>query len=371
MGMKTYKYKLYPCKQTKHIDNELFIACEIWNHCLQLQHRYYALTGKYITANRMKIHVTKLKRLPKYKHWTQLGSQAIQDVIERQDRAYKAFFDWTKMAKTNRTNRRKSPPHFRKACKYSSFTLKQAGYAIEENHISILGHNYKFYRYRDYEGIVKTLTVKRSATGEYYIYLVCQQEDVTPVSRTGNAVGYDFGLKHFLTDSEGNTYDLPLFYDQSLQNLKRLHRQLSRKQKGSHNRNRARIELAKTSEKIKNQRQDWFYKLAYQLTDSAAVLSFETLNMNAMKKLWGKKISDEAFAEFLTIVKEVSAKRGCQVVCIDRWYPSSKTCHNCGLVYPNLSLKEREWQCTGCGETHDRDVNAALNIRDEGLNLLA
>ena len=153
--------------------------------------------------------------------------------------------------------------------------------------------------------------------------------------------------------------------------MKILHRQLSRKQKGSHNRKRARIELAKANEKIKNQRQDWFYKLAYQLTDNAAVLCFETLNMDAMKKLWGKKISDEAFAEFLTIIKEVSAKRGCQVVCIDRWYPSSKTCHNCGLVYPDLSLKDREWQCTGCGETHDRDVNAALNIRDEGLSLSA
>ena len=181
-------------------------------------------------------------------------------------------------------------------------------------------------------------------------------------SETSRIAGFDFGLKVFLTVSDKTQIESPQFLKQSLTAIKKASRQHSKKVKGSTNRERARKNLVRRHEDVVNRRSDWFWKLAHDLTDRFDVVCFETLNLKGMQRLWGRKISDLAFGEFLQILEWVAKKKDKQIVFIDRWYPSSKTCSNCGHVLKELDLSIREWRCPSCQSVNGRDQNAAKNI---------
>ena len=159
----------------------------------------------------------------------------------------------------------------------------------------------------------------------------------------------------------------PEWYKNALTDIRAAHKNLSHKVKGSNNRRRAKRELALCYEHVSNVREDWFYKLAIDLVKQYDVICIEDLNIDAMKRLWGRKISDLAFYEFVSILKWEALKHGTQVYKVDRFYPSSKTCSCCGYVKHGLVLKDRSWRCPNCGKELDRDVNAAINILTEGL----
>lgn len=362
--IKTYKFKLYKSKKNKHLDDGIDIAASIWNYCIAMHRHYYKAFGKHLSANKLKKHITKVKKTL-HPEWQSLGSQAIQDVVERVDRSYKAFFAHVKQKRYGR----KSPPSFKKRSRYSSFTLKQAGYAFHNNsnRVTIMGHEYKYCKSRPMEGTIKTLTVKRYALGEIYLIIVTRQEcnDIYP--RAGKAAGMDFGLKHFLTFDDGRVINSPQWYKASLKELQAAHRAVSRCQKGSNNRRRAIRHLERMYQCISNRRRDWFFKLANQLVGEYAIICIEDLNLDGMKRLWGRKVSDLAFAEFVSILEWVASNAGTTVVKIDRWAPSSKVCHVCGTLNTELTLNQRSWTCECCHTTLDRDANAAINIKRLGL----
>jgi putative transposase len=185
---------------------------------------------------------------------------------------------------------------------------------------------------------------------------------------TSRIAGFDFGLKTFLTGSDGSKIESPQFLKQSLNAIKKASRQHSKKRQGSANRERARKNLVRKHEDVVNRRSDWFWKLAHELTDKFDVLCFETLNLKGMQRLWGRKISDLAFGEFLQILQWVAQKKHKQVVFIDRWYPSSKTCSHCGHILKELDLSVRQWRCPSCQSVHGRDENAAINIQAVGAS---
>ena len=200
---------------------------------------------------------------------------------------------------------------------------------------------------------------------------VCEQEQSNEViARTGKSVGFDFGLKTFLTASDDKDIESPLFFKQNSNAIQKSNRELSRKKKGSANRKRTRLELARLHNKIANQRKDFHFKLARNLSGEYAVICIEDLNMKAMQKLCGRKISDLGFSNFVKILEYQASKTGSQVVKIPRFYPSSKTCSVCGLVLDELPLKVRQWTCADCGTEHDRDKNAAINILRVGASTL-
>lgn len=361
--IKTYKFKLYKNKKNKHLDDGINIAASIWNYCIAMHRRYYRLFGKSLSANRLMKHITKVKRT-RHPEWQSLGSQAVQDVVQRVDRSYKAFFDHVKQKRHGR----KSPPSFKKRSRYSSFTLKQAGYAFHaDNKVTIMGREYKYCKSCPVEGTVKTLTVKRNALGEIYLIVVTKQECSDILPRAGKAAGVDFGLKHFLNLDDGSVIDSPQWYKASLKELRAAHRAVSRCQKGSRNRRRAIRNLERVHQRISNRRRDWFFKLANQLVSEYAIICIEDLNLDGMKRLWGRKVSDLAFAEFVSTLEWVASNAGSTVVKIDRWAPSSKACHVCGTVNTDLALKQRSWTCDCCHTTLDRDTNAAINIKRMGL----
>ena len=371
--MLTYEYKLYSSKRNRKLDAMLREACFVWNHALALQKRYYSLTGRYCSCARMKAHFA--KRITR----TLLHSQTVQEVLERLDESYKRFFN----------RQAKRPPKFKRASEFSSIVWKQGGYKLNANVfvVNSIRQHFQFSYSRPYEGKVKTVRIKRSHLGEYYLYIVTDAEAKSyGKSHDGASVGMDFGLKTYLTMSDGTRVENPLFLKQGIKDLKRKSHDLSRAAcrwdrtnpdgshpKGAHivwesnHRKQRRIELERLHEDIRNRRDDWQWKLAHELCRAYDTLCVEDLQLTGMSRLWGRKMSDLAFGSFVQKLEHTASKYGCKVVKIDRFYPSSKTCNVCQYVNELLSLSDRSWTCPSCGTSHDRDVNAAKNIMRQGI----
>ncbi len=318
--------------------------------------------GKHLNCAKLQAHVAKLRKRNPF--WQLVGSQAVQDICQRIEKAYQLFFKHNKKGV--------KPPGFKKVKKYKSFTLKQAGYKfLGDNRIKIGSRVYQFWKSREIQGTVKTLTIKRTPLGELFMVVVVDDAaDKTSESTTGRIAGFDFGLKTFLVCSDGSKIESPQFLKQSLNALKLASKSHSKKLKGSANRERARKELVRKYEDISNCRSDWFWKLAHNLTNLFDVLCFETLNLKGMQRLWGRKISDLAFGEFLQILEWVAKKKDKQVVYVDRWYASTKTCNSCNHVLEKLDLSVREWRCPSCQLVNGRDENAAKNIQMVGASTI-
>ena len=225
--------------------------------------------------------------------------------------------------------------------------------------------------------------MKRDAVGDIYVYLVCDTQLEQVKLRTGKSVGFGCGARRrhfglaglrkqlqFLTGSDGNDITSPYFFMQNIKSIRNKCRKLSRRKKGSHNRERYRKELARAYRRMDNQRRDFHFKTARKLCEEYACICLETLNMKGMARRWGRKIHSLGFSEFVRILEYEAMKFGTQIVFIDRWYPSSQLCHVCGYKNPEVkNLKVREWYCPSCGAHHNRERNAAINIHRAGTYL--
>ena len=316
--MKTYKFKLYSNHGNRELHQTIDGHAHVWNHCVALQRRYYAIYGKYISKFRLINHISKLKRLPRFAHWNQLPSQAIQDVAARIDKGYKAMFE--ARAKGNAWGR----PRFKSRRKYKSFTLLQAGWKLlPGNKIQIGKRIYQYFKSRDARGNPKRCTIKRDAIGDVYICILTDYVEPDPNRlTTGKIAGFDFGLKRYLTGHNGHDIDSPQFFKRSINAIKRANRAHSRTKKKSKNRERARLDLARKHRKIERQRADFHWKLAHQLTDQYDEIRLEDLNLKGMQSLWGRKVSDLGFADFVKTLVYIADKKGVKITFIDKWYPS-------------------------------------------------
>jgi putative transposase len=257
--MKTYKFKLYENKKNRYLKRSINASASIWNHCIALHKRYYKMFKKHLNKYQLMKHIAKLRK--KINYWQQVGSQAVQDICDRIQKAYELFFKFHK--------RGVKPPSFCKSKKYKSFTLKQAGYKfLSSNRIKIGSRIFKFHLSKEIKGKVKIVTIKRSAVGELYIAVVTDFIDESFGVTTGKSAGFDFGLKTFLTDNNGIEYKSPLFLLKASKLIQKASKKLSSKKLGSNNWHKARIQLAQLHEHIANQRRDYFWKLAHQLCDT-------------------------------------------------------------------------------------------------------
>jgi len=359
---RTYKYKLYRSKKDKNLHQQINIAGLIYNHCIALHRRYYRLYGKHLNQYQLMQHIAKRKKRPEYAHWNQVGSQAIQDIIQRIEKAYQLFY------RNLKHGVKTAPPGFRKVKRYKSYTLKQAGWKLlDGNKIRIGSKVYRYSKSRELPGKIKTVTIKRDSLGQFWLCFSAQEEIDIPDRQGNSSVGYDFGLNTFLVGSDGSSYNAPLYYRRLQKDLAKAQKKLSSKRKGSANREKARKDVARIHQKIVNLRQDYFFKLAHELTTNYDYIFLEDLNLKGMQQMWGKKVSDLSHASFVNIIQHVAKLKGKEVVFINRYYPSSKTCHICKSANRELTLSDRTWTCT-CGAIHDRDENAAINIHMEGAS---
>ena len=364
---KTYKYRLYKNdNKDHHLHDQINIAGIIWNHIAALQKRYYRIYGKHISENKMKKHIAKLRmKASKFAYWKKLGSQAVQEICERHEKVYENFF-----------KKQGGLPRFKKVKKFRSFVLKQAGYKVLEHDyckkyrvIKIGKKKYKFVYHRAMSDSakVKTISILRDSANRLWIcFSVIENMNIHPELSTGKIGGFDFGLKTFLTTDEGQSVDMPEFYKEDMPRLKAIQSQVSRKSQRSKNNKYGKDHIARRHIRIADKRKDFHYQLAHDLCDQYDILVFEDLNIQAMKKLWGRKISDLGFTQFMQILEWVAFKRGKRVIYIDRFERTTGKCSKCGHKQ-KLTLDERTFECQNCGLTLDRDHNAAINIRQSFL----
>lgn len=355
--MITYKYNIYHSKKTKYLGKMLRECCFVWNHALSLQCRYYKLFGKYISIGKMKKHFAKrIKR-------NLFHSQTTQEILERLDESYNRFFK----------RKSKRPPKFKRSDCFNSFVFKQGGFTLNGNILTINKgkKRFKFSYSRAYEGNVKQIRIVRETCYRFSLIIVTDYNPANSYRKTydGASVGLDFGLKTYLTKSDGSKINSPLFFKQYQNKIRKLNRKFSNAKKGSNNRKRRLFKLQQAYRKINDFRSDFQWKLAHELCKQYDYIFIEDLNIEGMKHLWGKKISDLSHSSFINKLTYIASKYGVIVHKIDKWYPSSKTCE-CGLVNKNLSLRDRTWVCPSCGAINDRDVLAARNILRKGISEL-
>ncbi len=365
--MRTYKYKFEHRSNTIRLGNLIDNVHEVHKYFHLWQRQRYKDGLPYANYNAMSAHLTVLKQTT-HPHWNALPSQAIQCELKRIDAAYQRFL-----------NKLGGRPHIKRKDKFKSITFpSQAGWKIEgKPRISInlkkwneTTHKwqnhfvpYSFYKHRDWHGNIRRLTVKRDNCGDYWLCITTDAIATEILPTTGQSVGADFSMKDaFLTLNTGEKIQSPQFLKQSLSKLRQLNKSVSRKIKGSNNWWRAVRELTRLFMKISNQRLDWHWKLATYLCRKFDVIATETLNLAGMKRLWGRKVSDLAFYQFVEILKYKCVKHHRELRQVGQWTATTKPCSDCGYHNENLSLSDRQWVCPECSSHHDRDINAAINI---------
>ena len=382
--MRTDKYQIREHPQNKRIGNLLDDLDDVHNHFLAVEKRYYRMYGKYAGRYRLQPHLTKLLQRT-HKHWAWIPRDTLDEVIVRIHIGnHERFFDWIE---NGRRGRRVGPPKFKRKGRRRSAKF-QTGYKIFEQRpdgkpskvpkgtvrlsfkewdpikekFVFKRRNILYHHHRDWKGNVRYVQILRDAVGTYWLYVATDNASKEVLPATGESVGADFGLDTYLTLNTGEKIQHPQPLKQSLNELRKLNKALSRKVKGSGNWGRAVRELARLYRNIANQRRDWHYKLATDLCRRFDLIATETLNLDGMKRLWGRKVSDLAFGEFVEILKFKCFKHKRELRQVGQWTATTKPCSDCGFDNENLTLNDRQWTCPECGSHHDRDINAAINI---------
>ena len=368
--LRAYKYRIYPTDEQKVLFAKTFGCCRfVYNWALNMKITAYkerkeTLGNVYLT-NLMK------KELKAEHEWlTEVNSQSLQSALRNLDTAYTNFFRNTKAVGFPRYRSRKDrqsflcPQHCRVDFSKNTITIPKA-----KNIPAVL--------HRKFRGIVKTVTISMTSSGRYFASVLVDtdiQEKPKSAVKNDTTIGIDLGIKTLAVCSDGRIFDNPKNLRKSLNRLALLQKRLSRRQKGSSNRNKARIKVARLQERISNQRKDTLHKITYTLTHDSQVrtICMEDLNVKGMIRNHhlAQSVADASFGMFLTMLEYKCKWYGVNFVKIDRFAPSSKTCGKCGYVYKGLKLSDRSWICPDCGMLHDRDYNAACNIKEFGLKAL-
>ena len=359
---KAYKYRIYPTNEQENLLAKSFgCARWFWNYAVNLCQETYKNTGKGLSRGYIQGLLPALKK--EYEWLKEPYSQCLQVVALNLSTGYKNFFDKKAMLPKFKSK------HSRQSISYPQ-NVKVDGDYINLPKIGLVHCK----RHRDFEGDIKTVTVSRNPDGKYFVSVLIDDGKANPESvPVDKAVGIDVGLTHCAITSDGSKFTNPKFFVKCQRNLKRKQQKLSRKKKGSQNRKKAKLAVAKVHSKIARCREDFLQKLSRKIVNENQVIAVENLNIKGMVKNHNlaKAISDVGWGMFCTMLKYKAESEGKQYIEIDRWFPSSKTCNVCLNQVEHLTLDVRAWTCKNCGTHHDRDVNAAINIRNEALRILA
>ena len=365
MKIKAFKFRLYPTKEQEVLLAKHFgCARFVYNWTLEYKTTFYKENKKNIHWMQFSKPNSPFMELKNEKVWLkEVNSQALINAISNLDSAYKNFFEG-----------RSKFPKFKNKHQKQTFHVPQHGRIETENKKLFIpkfkeGIECVFHRPLP-KGKLGTFTVEKRPSGRYFVsVLVHVEEPLKEKAKPTKALGLDFGLKTFITTSEGEKIESPEFGKQTLKKLKRAQRKLSKAQKGGKNKEKQRKKVAKIHEKTTNQRNDFLHKLSHKLVceNQADTICIENLNLEGMKKLWGRKVSDLSWYEFTRQLQYKCDWNGKNLIKIGRFEPSTKMCSCCGKI-TKLELDQRKWTCSGCNTEHDRDINASKNIRDFGMN---
>ena len=358
--LKTYKYRMYPNKEQQQMLAKYFGSVRfVYNHFLAERKRQYEENSKSDNYYAQARTLTKLKKQEEYKWLKEINSQTLQFALRNLETSYTNFFRGN--AKFPRFKAKKSGGsfHIPQSCSIGNGKI----------YIPKFKDGIKIVEHRSFKGgEVRNMTISVTPSGKYYVSILTKVS-YEPLQKTKAKVGIDLGLKDLVITSDGKKYSSNKFIKHYSKELAKAQKHLSKKKKGSNSWDRQRIKVARIQEKIHNCRFDKLHKISTDLVRHYDVICCEDLNVKGMQRnhKLAQAISDASWGEFLLMLTYKAVMNDKQVVKIDRYYQSSKTCHCCGWVKEDLQLKDREWTCPHCGNTLDRDVNAAMNILQEGL----
>lgn len=362
--LKATKVRIYPTPEQADFLNQQFGAVRFaYNKALHIISTQYKRHGLKLKAKKdLKPLLAVAKKSRKY-HWLKaFDSISLQQACINLDKAFQAFFDPKLPARY--------PKFKRKHGKQSSYHCMSV--SVGDNWIKVPKMKpIKARVHRELDGKLKSITLSRTVTGKYYASLLIEDgvEAPVPMRTVDTVLGVDMGLTHLAIDSEGNKIANPRFLKRAATNLRRKQKALSRCQKGSKGRAKARLKLAKAHERLANARADFQHNLSRQLIDENQAVAVETLkvkNLLKNRKL-AKHIADASWFGLIQKLEYKAKAQGKYLVKVDQWFASSKTCSCCAHKVDSLPLKVRNWSCPVCHTEHDRDINAAINIRQQGV----
>lgn len=361
--LRTYKYKLKPNDEQIVLLNKHFGSIRfIYNHFLNERKTEYEINKNSINYYDNAKALTELKKDNDYSWLKEINSQSLQDSLKNLETAYKNFFKF-----------KKGFPRFKSKHRKNSFTVPQF-VKLNKNELSIpkFKEPIKVIIDRTFKGIIKQCTISKTPTNEYFVSILVET-DYIKLEKTGKQIGIDLGLKDFAITSDGYKYKNNKYTKTYEKQLKKHQQHLSRKTKGSNRYIKQRIKVATIHKKITNSRIDNLHKISTDLIRKYDVIVLEDLNIKGMIKnhKLSKHISDASWGRFVTMLTYKAEWNDKEIIKIDRFFPSSKTCNCCGYINQNLSLDIREWTCPSCNTKLDRDLNASINILNEGNKILS
>ena len=361
------KYRIYPTdEQTVLINKTLGCARFVFNHFLGIRQDEWKYNHKSVQYKDTNAMLTDLKRRPEYSWLNEVDSMALQQSLRDLQRAYDNFF-----AKRAKYPRFKSKHHHTQSYRSQCVTnnIRVEGNGIKLPKLGIV----KIKLSRPVVGVISNATITRTAGNKYYVSL-CVSYEAELFPNEGSIVGIDVGVKDFYADSNGAIEPNPRYFNKYQRKLAREQRRLARKMNGSSRRERQRVRVARLHEKITNVRADHHHKISTRLAKENQIVVVEDLKIKNMvkNKHLSKAISDVAWYKFFTMLEYKLAERGGQLIKVPTFYPSSQTCNVCGYKNPIVkNLAVRDWECPECGTYHEnRDLNAAINIKEKGLAIL-
>lgn len=359
---RAYRFRFYPTPEQEMILAKTFGCARFaYNYMLRLRTDAWFKEKKRVGYHETSALLTELKKTQEYAWLNEVSSVPVQQALRHLQTAFNNFF--AKRARYPQYKRKDGP----QSAEYTTSAFKWDGRSLKlakmDAPLAI-----RWSRTIPKAAKVTTVTVSKDAAGRYFVSLLC--DDVVAKKPASNGkVGVDLGLTHFAILSTGEKIAAPNTFRKYEAKLAKLQRRLAKKQKGSKNRAKARLKVARLHAKIADARRDFLHKLSTRLINENQVIAIESLSVSNMQKnrCLSKSISDASWSEFVRQLEYKARWYGRELIGIDRWYPSSKRCSDCGYTMPKMPLSVREWVCPECGSTHDRDINAARNVLAAGL----
>lgn len=355
---KAYKFRLYPNQEQQIMFAKTFgCARFVYNKMLSEKIAYYGLTKK-------TLNITPAKYKDEFPFLKEVDSLALANAQLNLDKAYKNFFRDKSVGFPKYKSKHKSRQRY-------TTNNQNGSVRIENNKIKLPKIGFvkiKIHRNIPENSIIKSATVEKTPTDKYYVSVLVEYEETENIIDKSKAVGLDYSMTNFYVDSNGNKANYPKFYRNVQEKLAREQRKLSKMKLHSNNWYKQKKIVNKIHEKISNQRKDFLHKLSRQIANVCDIVCVEDLNMKNMSQYlnFGKSVMDNGWGMFIEFLSYKVKK----LIKIDKWFPSSKTCHVCGYKNDNLTLSDRDWTCPDCGTHHDRDINASINILNQGLLLV-